>query len=124
MSRKAQRQLREALTSISYPYLRPPSHTCRAEDIITLEGSPQSTPCSTPAELPVIHEPMPIHFTGIVDPSLTCSLPEYNIAPEFHIASAAMAIMYPAGYEFAGGSGGGSGSGSGGGGSGGDPDPD
>jgi hypothetical protein len=44
------------------------------------------------------------------------------LTPEFHIASAATAIMYPARYEFAGGSG--SGGGGGGGGSGGDPDPD
>jgi Retrotransposon gag protein/Zinc knuckle len=37
-----------------------------------------------------------------------------SLAPDFHIASAAMAITYPARYEFAGGSGGGSS----------DPDPD
>jgi hypothetical protein len=43
------------------------------------------------------------------------------LAPDFHIASAAMAVTYPARYEFAGGSGGGGGGGSGGGG---DPDPD
>jgi hypothetical protein len=40
MSRKAQRQLREAITSISHPYSYPTSHTHRAEDIITPEGSP------------------------------------------------------------------------------------
>jgi hypothetical protein len=42
------------------------------------------------------------------------------LVPDFHIASAATAITYPARYKFAGGSGGGSG----GGGGGGDPDPD
>jgi hypothetical protein len=78
MSRKAQRQLREAITSISHPYSRPASRTRRAEDIITLEGSSQSTPRSTPAELPVIHEPTPVYFTGIVDPSLTHSSPEHD----------------------------------------------
>jgi Retrotransposon gag protein len=50
------------------------------------------------------------------------------LAPEFHIASAATAITYPARYKFVGGSGsGGGGSGGGGGGDGsggGDPDPD
>jgi hypothetical protein len=50
------------------------------------------------------------------------------ITPDFHIASAATAITYPARYEFAGGSGegsgGGSGGGGGGGGGGGDLDPD
>jgi hypothetical protein len=45
------------------------------------------------------------------------------LAPELHITSAAMAIMYPARYEFTGGSGGGGGGGGGRGG-GGDPDPD
>jgi hypothetical protein len=49
------------------------------------------------------------------------------LTPDFHIASAATAITYPARYEFAGESGGGGGSrggGGGGGGGGGDPDPD
>jgi hypothetical protein len=76
MSRKARRQLREAITSISHPYSRPASCTQRVEDIVTPEVSPQSTPRSTPAELPVIHEPTPVCFAGIVDPSLTRSLPE------------------------------------------------
>jgi hypothetical protein len=44
------------------------------------------------------------------------------LAPDLHIALAAMAITYPARYDFAGGSGGGGGGGSGSGG--GDPDPD
>jgi hypothetical protein len=76
MSRKARRQLREAITSISHPYLHPASRTRRAKDIVTPEVSPQSTPHSTPAELPVIHEPTPVRFAGIVDPSPTRSLPE------------------------------------------------
>jgi hypothetical protein len=46
------------------------------------------------------------------------------IAPDFHIASAATAITYPARYEFAGGSSRGGGGGGGSGGGGGDPDPD
>jgi hypothetical protein len=47
------------------------------------------------------------------------------ITPDFHIASAATAITYPARYEFAGGSSGGGGGGGGGGsGGGGDPDLD
>jgi hypothetical protein len=78
MSRKAQRQLREAIISISYPYSRPTSCTHRAEDIITPEGSPQSTPHSIPLELPIIHEPTPVCFAGVVEPSPTCSLPKYN----------------------------------------------
>jgi hypothetical protein len=71
--------------SISHPYSCPTSCTCRAKDIITPEGSLQSTPCSTPAELPVIHEPTPVHFVGIIDPSLTCSLPECDIRTDLPI---------------------------------------
>jgi hypothetical protein len=71
--------------SISHPYLRPVSCTRRAEDIITLEGSPQFTPHSVPAELPVIHELMPVCFTGIVDPSPTCSSPGHDIRTDLPI---------------------------------------
>jgi hypothetical protein len=79
MSRKVRRQLREAITSISHPYSRPASRTRRAEDIITPEGSPQSTPRSTTAELPMIHEPTPVRFAGVVEPSPTRSPPERDI---------------------------------------------
>jgi hypothetical protein len=80
MSRKARRQLREAITSISHPYLRPASRTHRAEDIITPEGSPKSTPRSTTVELPVIHEPTPVRFAGVVEPSPDHSPPECDNA--------------------------------------------
>jgi hypothetical protein len=64
--------------SISHPYSHPTSHTHRAEDIITPEGSPQSTPHSVPLELPIIHEPTPVCFAGVVEPFSTRSLPEHN----------------------------------------------
>jgi hypothetical protein len=78
MSRKAQRQLREALTTISHLYMHPLSQACRAKDIITPEVSPQSTPRSVPAELPVIHKPTPIHFAGVINPSPVHLLPKCN----------------------------------------------
>jgi hypothetical protein len=64
--------------SISYPYSHPASYTHRAEDIITPEGSSQSTSHSVPLELPVIHEPTPVCFAGVVEPSPTRSSPEHN----------------------------------------------
>jgi hypothetical protein len=95
MSRKAWRQLREAITSISHPYSHPISCTCRAEDIITPEGSPQSTPHSIPVELPVIHEPTPVHFIGIVDPSLTHSSPEHDTFSLYWVGCQAIQYPYP-----------------------------
>jgi hypothetical protein len=68
------------------------------------------------AQLAASREPItPIH------PNIEHTMQRGNpLAPDMHIALAAMAITYPAWYEFAGGSG----SGGGGGGGGGDPNPD
>jgi hypothetical protein len=64
------------------------------------------------AQLATSREPIaPIHMN--IEETMQQGNP---LAPDFHIALAAMAIMYPTRYEFAGGSGSGSG--------GGDPDPD
>jgi Retrotransposon gag protein len=74
------------------------------------------------AQLTTTREPIaPVHAT--IEETMHRGNP---ITPDFHIASAAMAITYPARYELAGGSGAGSGGGGGGGGGdgGGDPDPD
>jgi hypothetical protein len=69
------------------------------------------------AQLTTTREPIaPVHAT--IEETMHHGNP---ITPDFHIASAAMAITYPARYDFAGGSGGGGG---GGGSGGGDPDPD
>jgi hypothetical protein len=63
------------------------------------------------AQLTTTREPIaPVHAT--IEETMHCGNP---ITPDFHIASAATAITYPARYELAGGSGGG-------GGGGGDPD--
>jgi hypothetical protein len=71
------------------------------------------------AQLSTTREPIaPVHTT--IEETMHCRNP---ITLEFHIASAATAITYPARYELAGGSGGGGGGGGGGSG-GGDPDPD
>jgi hypothetical protein len=70
------------------------------------------------AQLATSREPIaPVHTT--IEETMQRGDP---LAPDFHIASAATAITYPARYEFAGGSGGGRGGGGGEGG--GDPDPD
>jgi hypothetical protein len=73
------------------------------------------------AQLATTREPIaPVH------PTIEDTMQQGNpIAPDFHIASAATAITYPARYEFMGGSSGGGGRGGGGGSGGGsDPDPD